>query len=90
MRDPNNRKMFSLLQVRACLSIQAKTGLRHSRGSIIGLVNEMHGTKFRTAAKALPYIEEEIEKLKREIAGGVAANLEGDLPDRVVSGKDTG
>lgn len=69
MSDPRKRRMYSLLQVRGCLRIQAATGLRHSRGSILGLVNEMHGTKFRTAAKALPFIEGEIEKLKREIEG---------------------
>lgn len=90
MSDPNNRRMYSLLQVKACLSIQAKTGMTHSRGSVIGLVNEMHGTKFRTAAKALPFIEEEIEKLKREIEETAATTLERDLPDSIVSGRDTG
>lgn len=64
MQDPWQRKMFHLLQLRACLSIQAKTGLRHSKGSIIQLVNREHNQNFRTSKAALAWVEKEINRHK--------------------------
>lgn len=58
-------RVFHMMQCISALSIQAKTGMVHSRGSVIKLCQRMYGVKGRTAAKAL----EEMKEIYRNETG---------------------
>jgi hypothetical protein len=58
--------MFQILQVRYALDIQAKTGLRHSRGSVLKLAQQRYGIKAKTAAAAVTELDEIIAKAREE------------------------
>jgi hypothetical protein len=51
---------FKALQLKYALRIEVKTGLRHSRGSVLAEVNRTYGTSFRTKAEALAFMEDEV------------------------------
>lgn len=55
---PEGIQVFRVLQLKYALSIEIKTGMRHSRGSILKLVNQEFGTSFRTKQEAFDYLEE--------------------------------
>lgn len=44
---------FHMCQCIGALSIEVNTGMRHSRGSILKLVQQRYGVKAKTKAKAL-------------------------------------
>lgn len=59
---PEGLEMFHLLQIKYALRIEVRTGLKHSRGSVMNLANEVlkrNGrTKlYRTKAKVLEEID---------------------------------
>ena len=49
-----------LAQTIACLRIEVRTGLRHSRGSVLKMAQQVYGVRSRTKAGAL----EELLSLK--------------------------
>lgn len=55
---------FQLLQCRYALSIQAATGRRHSRGSVLKLAQRRYGIKARTAADAVVELDAIIKAAK--------------------------
>jgi len=48
---------FRMLQLKFALSIEVKTGMTHSRGSVMKEVNRTFGTSFRKKADALAFME---------------------------------
>lgn len=56
---------FQMAQCIGALSIEVGTGLKHSRGSVLKLVQERYGIKAKTKAKAL----EELKALYKEATG---------------------
>lgn len=65
-RENGGVNFFALLQVRYGLDIQAKTGLRHSRGSLLKLAKSRYGVKSNTCAGAVKELDVLIEKAKAE------------------------
>lgn len=59
---PDGIAFFALLQVRYGLSIQAATGLRHSRGSLLKLAQRRYGVRSRTCAGAVEELDILIER----------------------------
>lgn len=50
--------VYTVLAWKSALSIETKTGLRHSGGSVLKTVNRYFGTNFGTKKRALAYLEE--------------------------------
>lgn len=53
MSNPVVREGVALAQMRAMLSIEVRTGMSHSRGSVLKAFNAFAGTNHRSKAKAL-------------------------------------
>ena len=53
---PAGLARFRLLQQRGALRIEIATGMRHSGGSVLALVNREQGTRFRTKQAAADYL----------------------------------
>lgn len=51
--SPAGIEHFQMCQVIGALSIEVKTGLSHSRGSVLNLARERYGVKSRTKKGAL-------------------------------------
>jgi len=51
--ESENIETFHMLQCYYALKIEVRTGLRHSRGSILALVRERYGITSKTKAKAM-------------------------------------
>lgn len=68
---PDQIILFRWLQVKYALKIQARTGLRHSRGSVVNLANDMLGLKgkarHRTAQKAFEAVDVKVAELEKAI-----------------------
>ena len=58
IEGPERMDHFHNLQLKYALRIEVKTGMRHSGGSILKMVNRKFGTSFRTKAAALHYMEQ--------------------------------
>jgi tRNA G26 N,N-dimethylase Trm1 len=54
-------QLYHMLQCYYALSIEVKTGLRHSRGSVLNLVRSEYGVEARTKVKAMAEMREKIE-----------------------------
>jgi hypothetical protein len=65
--DPAGIRYFHLCQLAGALKIQATTGLRHSKGSVVQQVNREYGTHFRTSRRALEFIESKLEQARRPV-----------------------
>jgi len=63
--DPDRIRLFHLTQCFYALRLQERTGLRHSRGSVLNLVRENYGVKSRTLTGAV----DELAEIIREITG---------------------
>lgn len=50
MSDPSKREAVALIQMRAMLQVEVRTGLRHSRGSVLNRFNETFGKKYNIKA----------------------------------------
>lgn len=65
LETPTQLELFHLLQMKYALKIEISTGLRHSRGSVLNLVNNVLNTNHRTKKAALTALEAHIgEKTK--------------------------
>lgn len=58
---PDGIEHFRFCQVIACLSIEVKTGLKMSRGSVLKLAQERYGVTARTKVKALDQLKDMYE-----------------------------
>ena len=58
MTDEGEWQAYHMLQCIASLSIQAKTGMHHSRGSIVTLCRVKYGTTGRTAKQTCGQMRE--------------------------------
>ena len=65
MTKPENRDRFHMAQCISALRIEVNTGMKHSRGSILKLVQRVYGVKAKTKKGAL----EEMKKLYKETTG---------------------
>jgi anion-transporting ArsA/GET3 family ATPase len=54
---PEGIERFRLLQLKYALKVEIDTGMRHSRGSILVLINERYEQKFTRKAQALEFVE---------------------------------
>ena len=55
--DAHRRRVFHMGQCIAALRIEVRTGLKHSRGSILQMVRVAYGIKARTKVAALEALE---------------------------------
>lgn len=55
--------VFHRLQCYYALKIEVKTGMRHSRGSVLRLVQQMYGVKARTKKGAMQELRSQLEDL---------------------------
>lgn len=62
MTDQEQREHFHMSQCISMLRIETSTGLGHSRGSVLKVVQERYGCKKRTKLGALKELEEMFEK----------------------------
>lgn len=53
---PEGIAFFQLLQMRGALRIEIATGMRHSRGSVLKLVNTRLGTSFTRKVAAVNHL----------------------------------
>ena len=61
---------FHMAQIIACLSIQARTGMTHSRGSVIKVAQRQYGCTGRTSKKVLAEMKAKyLEATGREYGG---------------------
>lgn len=51
--NPASHSMLHFAQCISMLRIEVRTGMKHSRGSVLALVRERYGIKSRTKAGAL-------------------------------------
>lgn len=58
-------EVVHMAQCIGALSVEVNTGMKHSKGSILKLVQTQYGVKARTKKKAL----EELKKLYKETTG---------------------
>jgi hypothetical protein len=56
-------EVFHRLQCYYALQIEVKTGMRHSRGSVLKLVQKVYGVKSRTKAGAMEELRSQLEDL---------------------------
>lgn len=64
---PEEISFFRLLQMKHALGIEIKVpGMRHSRGSIMNLINREFGTNFRRKQVAYEFICKVVEEAKEE------------------------
>lgn len=69
---PNQIELFHLLQMKYALKIEISTGLRHSRGSVLNLVNNVLNTNLRTKKAALAALEAHIDSVEAKLTEGLA------------------
>ncbi len=55
---------FALLQIRARLKIEIATGMKHSGGSTLAVVNNMYGQSFKRKQAALNWVQKQIDTIK--------------------------
>lgn len=69
---PKQIELFHLMQMKYALKIEINTGMRHSRGSIMNLVNKTLGTSYQTKQTAYDaidaYIGEKTKHLREDPA----------------------
>lgn len=53
LNTPDQIALAHLAQTIACLKIEVATGLKHSKGSVLRMAQEVYGVKSRTKAGAL-------------------------------------
>jgi hypothetical protein len=66
---------FRVLQMKYALKIEVTTGMKHSKGSILNLVNRTYGTNFRLKKQALAFISAEADRLMAEAELAKAARI---------------
>jgi len=59
---------FHLASVIAALRLEVKTGLRHSKGSVLRVAQEVYGIRSRTKAAALAQLEAIKADIDQQIA----------------------
>jgi hypothetical protein len=64
---PEQIELFHLLQMKYALRIEIRTGLRHSRGSVLKLVNNVLNTNHRTKKAALAALEAHIDQVEARL-----------------------
>lgn len=64
---PEQIALFHWLQVKYALRIEIRTGLRHSRGSVLNQANKMLKADHRTKQAALDAVEAKIAELTKAI-----------------------
>lgn len=68
---PKQIELFHWLQVKYALKIQARTGLRHSKGSLINLANDMlkleGKARHRTAQRAYEAVDAKVAELEKSL-----------------------
>jgi hypothetical protein len=69
---PTQLELFHLLQMKYALKIEIGTRLRHSRGSVLKLVNNVLNTNHRTKQAALDALEKHIDEITARITGDPA------------------
>lgn len=62
MQDQGAREHFQLCQVIGALRIETRTGLSHSRGSVMNLARERYGIQKRTKQGVLTELEKLFEQ----------------------------
>ena len=64
MQDAATRDYVALATLKARLKIEVKTGLKHSGGSTLAIVNQKFGTSFKRKQAALDWIVERMAEMR--------------------------
>jgi len=64
MQDAAARDYVALATLKARLKIEVKTGLKHSGGSTLAIVNQKFGTSFKRKQQALEWVTARLDALR--------------------------
>jgi hypothetical protein len=67
---------FRALQMKYALKIEVATGMKHSKGSVLNLVNRTYGQNFRLKKQALAFMTAEADRMKAEAETAKAARVQ--------------